>query len=210
MCTLGGSFWCNDNTQHRQPTTATPLMPAWKNKSAAVMKPLILTNVIAYIINFFEEGVFTQEGCLPAAWPRFQSWTEGRLEITIWDATSQCKPTEVCQESRKLITPPLPPLAPTPDREFTLRCWSNGQDAVSGKLVVFFCTRGTSAPGRKMLLEKTDFTLGEEEKKNWCDFSKRNRGLISQSKADQECATVSFGTALLCILWTCERVVLLN
>lgn len=47
------------------------------------MKPLILTNVIAYIINFFGESLFTQEGRLPAARPRFGAWTEGRLEIAI-------------------------------------------------------------------------------------------------------------------------------
>lgn len=41
------------------PHPTTPPTPAWKNKSAAVMRPLILTNVIAYIINFFWGGIYT-------------------------------------------------------------------------------------------------------------------------------------------------------
>lgn len=72
------------------------------------MRPLILTNVIAYIINFFG-GVFTQEERLPAGRPRYQSVTEGRLGITIRDttgATSQRKPTKVSLECRTPVTPP--------------------------------------------------------------------------------------------------------
>lgn len=64
--TYGTSFYFLEVQKKKPKRHATPSptfweapQSGWKNKSAAVMRALILTNVIAYTINFF--FVFTQE-----------------------------------------------------------------------------------------------------------------------------------------------------
>lgn len=91
---LKGSRWCTSDTLHHSYILESPF---WKNKSAAVMRLLILTNAITYIINFH---IYTRGTCTCRTSGEIPISDRGpqapRLRITIKNTTwvtSQCKPT---------------------------------------------------------------------------------------------------------------------